>query len=427
MGLGNAPKVLTRGWVFVNSSLSEGLPLALGEAGLCGLPVVCTDVGGSREVISKYKPDGTLITYGRVCPPRDPMLLAQAQLETMAMLGGLQDLVVSGGPEAATPPSGSSGSSSKQKRTTSPIDKRVARLEDYPDGPSLLRRIRSQRTNCRLLGMKFREFVLSNFTMARYLREHYATMRIGEALYITRAAEKMGNPNALIQANDSDIAVVRDELLASNVDPRKVNKRGSLNDALMNRMARRRSSGLRRRIGGVEDGSSESGGSFDSETDDEREEEEKKKREEEEKERLQKKKPTFKKHHPTLQTDSRTMKRIVSVYGLETDIPKSKLAKRSLIMQEIVQTETSFVYDMVTLRDLFCIPIRTTFPNLYSREDFNELTDTLEEMLVHQSKLAKTLQAYGNISNTVTGQSSYVARTLGDYAPAMKFMASYTM
>ena len=50
------------------------------------------------------------------------------------------------------------------------------------------------------------------------------------------------------------------------------------------------------------------------------------------------------------------MKRIVSVYGLETDIPKSKLAKRSLIMQEIVQTETSFVYDMVTLRDLFCIP-----------------------------------------------------------------------
>ena len=34
MGLGNAPKVLTKGWIFVNSSLSEGLPLALGEAGL---------------------------------------------------------------------------------------------------------------------------------------------------------------------------------------------------------------------------------------------------------------------------------------------------------------------------------------------------------------------------------------------------------
>ena len=34
MGFGNATKVLTEGWIFVNSSLSEGLPLALGEAGL---------------------------------------------------------------------------------------------------------------------------------------------------------------------------------------------------------------------------------------------------------------------------------------------------------------------------------------------------------------------------------------------------------
>jgi glycosyltransferase involved in cell wall biosynthesis len=50
MGLGVASKVLQRGWLFLNSSKSEGMPLALGEAGLAGLLVVCTDVGGSREV-----------------------------------------------------------------------------------------------------------------------------------------------------------------------------------------------------------------------------------------------------------------------------------------------------------------------------------------------------------------------------------------
>lgn len=49
-GLGDAARALPKGWVFVNSSKSEGLPLALGEAGLAGLPVVCTDVGGTREV-----------------------------------------------------------------------------------------------------------------------------------------------------------------------------------------------------------------------------------------------------------------------------------------------------------------------------------------------------------------------------------------
>lgn len=52
MGMADAAKVLGTGWLFFNSSQSEGLPLALGEAGLCSLPVICTDVGGSREVVT---------------------------------------------------------------------------------------------------------------------------------------------------------------------------------------------------------------------------------------------------------------------------------------------------------------------------------------------------------------------------------------
>lgn len=59
----------------MNSSISEGLPLAIGEAGLCGLPVVCTDVGGSREVLSDTIPGqhiDPMLTYGRIVPPRSP-------------------------------------------------------------------------------------------------------------------------------------------------------------------------------------------------------------------------------------------------------------------------------------------------------------------------------------------------------------------
>lgn len=143
MGLGNAPKVLTRGWLFVNSSISEGLPLALGEAGLCGLPVVCTDVGGSKEVISRLDSD-KWTTFGRVVPPRNPKMLAQAQLETFAMLGNLMDIVHKS------------------------HDEKMMTLADFDGKPEELSlRIMAQRTNCRLLGMRFREFVLSNFTMAR--------------------------------------------------------------------------------------------------------------------------------------------------------------------------------------------------------------------------------------------------------------------
>lgn len=66
-GFGNPKEVLAQGWVFVNSSVTEGLPLALGEAALAGIPVVCTDVGGSREVVG---------TWGRICSPQKHVALA---------------------------------------------------------------------------------------------------------------------------------------------------------------------------------------------------------------------------------------------------------------------------------------------------------------------------------------------------------------
>jgi glycosyltransferase involved in cell wall biosynthesis len=49
----NVPELLAQSDVFAMSSCSEGLPIALIEATLAGLPVVVTNVGGCAEVIHK--------------------------------------------------------------------------------------------------------------------------------------------------------------------------------------------------------------------------------------------------------------------------------------------------------------------------------------------------------------------------------------
>lgn len=67
----NIPKFLYESDVFVMSSSSEGLPIALIEATLSGLPSIVTDVGGCSEVIKKSK-------NGIVVPPNNPNALAGA-------------------------------------------------------------------------------------------------------------------------------------------------------------------------------------------------------------------------------------------------------------------------------------------------------------------------------------------------------------
>jgi glycosyltransferase involved in cell wall biosynthesis len=55
------------------SKSGEGLPLVALEAMACGLPVVATNVGGIREILMK--------DYGKLVPPNQPLLLAEAVLE----------------------------------------------------------------------------------------------------------------------------------------------------------------------------------------------------------------------------------------------------------------------------------------------------------------------------------------------------------
>jgi glycosyltransferase involved in cell wall biosynthesis len=59
------------------SKSGEGLPLVTMEAMACGLPVVATDVGGIKEILPKE--------YGKLVPPNQPMLLAEAVLDFAAL------------------------------------------------------------------------------------------------------------------------------------------------------------------------------------------------------------------------------------------------------------------------------------------------------------------------------------------------------
>jgi glycosyltransferase involved in cell wall biosynthesis len=59
------------------SKSGEGLPLVALEAMACGLPVVATNVGGIREILMK--------DYGKLVPPNQPQLLAEAVLELAEM------------------------------------------------------------------------------------------------------------------------------------------------------------------------------------------------------------------------------------------------------------------------------------------------------------------------------------------------------
>jgi glycosyltransferase involved in cell wall biosynthesis len=74
---GEVSPYLAEADLFILSSVSEGIPLALLEAMACGLPAVTTDVGGLPEVVV---PGET----GWLVPPRSPDALAEAMLRLLA-------------------------------------------------------------------------------------------------------------------------------------------------------------------------------------------------------------------------------------------------------------------------------------------------------------------------------------------------------
>lgn len=70
--VGDISGILKSTDIAVLSSKSEGLPVALLEYAMAGLPAVVTDVGACKEVVA---------SYGKVVPSQNPQALAQALLE----------------------------------------------------------------------------------------------------------------------------------------------------------------------------------------------------------------------------------------------------------------------------------------------------------------------------------------------------------
>jgi glycosyltransferase involved in cell wall biosynthesis len=64
------PQLLAASDVFVSSSNREGLPVAVLEAMMAGLPVVGTNVGDMSRIVTDE--------IGRIVPPHNPEMLARA-------------------------------------------------------------------------------------------------------------------------------------------------------------------------------------------------------------------------------------------------------------------------------------------------------------------------------------------------------------
>ncbi|KAK2612538.1 hypothetical protein QQS21_001476 [Conoideocrella luteorostrata] len=156
-GLGNPSLVLQDAWLFLNSSISEGLPLAMGEAALTGVPVVCTDVGASYCVVTDSI---TGDRFSEVVPPNDSESLARAQISVMGLLGQWASY-------GDDPP----GTDVPLLGYPIPTPEQVEQIS---------KRMVAKTEQRRKLGMRGRQNVLNNFSSERYQREHEQMLWIGK-------------------------------------------------------------------------------------------------------------------------------------------------------------------------------------------------------------------------------------------------------
>lgn len=165
--------------MFLNSSVSEGLPLALGEAALTGAPVVCTDVGASLRVLTNPD-DGSC--YSAVVAPNDAVAMARAQIKLLALLGEWAQYE---DPNQETKDS------------------------SFPDDPTpddvarITKRMYEQQDARRALGMCTRAIVQKSFSGDRYLREHE------QMLWIGKARKDMACPGTSPRASTSPMPIAK--------------------------------------------------------------------------------------------------------------------------------------------------------------------------------------------------------------------------
>jgi len=165
-GYGNPKAVLQDTWVFMNSSISEGLPLAIGEAALTGAPIVCTDVGATFQVLTD--PDDPKKRYGSVIAPNDPRALARAQISLLAVMDEWTEYGEDDVPPEPSP----------EHFTAADVERITQRM--YEKTP--------QR---RKLGLQLRKVVQKSFSGDRYLREHEQMLWIGKYQTEARRSESV--------------------------------------------------------------------------------------------------------------------------------------------------------------------------------------------------------------------------------------------
>lgn len=169
-GTADPGMVLASTWLFLNSSVSEGLPLALGEAALTGAPVVCTDVGASLRVLTDPD-DGK--RYSEVVAPNDAYGLARAQINLLAMLDEWAQYA------------------EDEPGQSAPILPHKPTAEDVE---IITRRMYDKTAQRRKLGMMARNIVQKSFGGERYLREHEQMLWVGKACHEMLGLEKRTPP-----------------------------------------------------------------------------------------------------------------------------------------------------------------------------------------------------------------------------------------
>ncbi|KAK4223260.1 family 4 putative glycosyltransferase [Podospora fimiseda] len=170
-GFGKPHIALQDAWLFMNSSLSEGLPLAIAEAALAAVPIVATAVGATALVLTN--PDDPTVRYGEIVPPNDPTALARAQIAMLAMAGPWAKYAGDVDKRGSVPPH----LLMPENLTTNDVKWLRKRMDDKTE-------------DRKKLGMMGRQMVLRGFHGKRYLREHEQMYWIQWHLSCMRRREK---------------------------------------------------------------------------------------------------------------------------------------------------------------------------------------------------------------------------------------------
>lgn len=193
-GLGSPFKVLEDAWLFLNSSVSEGLPLAMGEAALTGVPVVCTDVGASFRVVTDM---ATGKRFSPCVAPNDAYSLARAQINVLAMLDEWSEFA-------------DDAPGYRPKLSLNPTAEEVEMVT---------KRMYEKTEQRRRLGMLGRANVQTSFSQERYLREHEQMLWIGKHQSqsyngrISRPASSTLtiNRSSMFQRPEEEVRLIEDE------------------------------------------------------------------------------------------------------------------------------------------------------------------------------------------------------------------------